>query len=145
MIPNDISTVVPPNKALTLEATDVAVNKESKISGCFTNNCQVTDLDDDDDVTIKNSKHGAKEDLIDMNLWNSALDSALEQKSSGFNAVATPSPVRKNEETVTPSPQSRAEYSGEEAEDEFSNAEDLPGNNNFLNVKNFLIYRVKRN
>jgi hypothetical protein len=99
---------------------------------CFSNNFQVTDLDDSDtDEAIKDDNRFAQNNLINMNSWNNTLDTVLEQKAVDFNSYSTPSPIHKldgaNEETITPSPQSRAEYSTEDAEDEFSNAEDLPG------------------
>lgn len=138
------------------EAESQAVREESRCSSSspvppyLSSNLQVTDLDEDSDTdrTLENSNHGAnsgnKAEPVDVDSWNSALETALEerkQQQASFEenfAVTTPrtttsnSPMRKideggNDETITPSPQSRAEYSAEDAEDEFSNAEDLPG------------------
>ena len=98
----------------------MAVNEDRAVPPCFSNNFQVTNLNE-----------GATSNILDVNSWNNALDSALEKKTENFNEFATPSPVHKiegtNEDGITPSPQSRAEYSAEDAEDEFSNADDLPG------------------
>ncbi|OXU24143.1 hypothetical protein TSAR_007773 [Trichomalopsis sarcophagae] len=131
------STITSNSKDVTGSQTVLAVSEGSNIaSSCFSNNFQVTDLDDDEEEkdeneTLKNNNHAVKAELIDVNSWNNALDTALEQKSADFNNFTTPSPIHKiestNEEAITPSPQSRAEYSAEDAEDEYSNAEDLPG------------------
>ncbi|XP_014213844.1 intracellular protein transport protein USO1-like isoform X2 [Copidosoma floridanum] len=103
---------------------------------CFSNNFQVTDLDDEetDTTTVVENLNYTKSGLMDVSSWNSALESALKRKATEFGSydATTPSPMRKieaasNEEAITPSPQSRAEYSTEDVEDEFSNAEDLPG------------------
>lgn len=131
------TTITSNSKDATGSQTVLAVSEGSSVApSCFSNNFQVTDLDDDEEEmeeneALKNNNHDVKADLIDVNSWNSVLDTALEQKSANFNNFTTPSPIHKvestNEEPVTPSPQSRAEYSAEDAEDEYSNAEDLPG------------------
>ena len=118
--------------------------EEENIPPHLTKNILVTDLDEESDgdqiVLSKENKNNS--DKVDVNSWNIALDTALEQKTADVNTYCvSASPVRKNEatndEAITPSPQSRAEYSAEDVEDEFSNAEDLPG---WLKLLNEIIY-----
>ncbi|KAJ8682704.1 hypothetical protein QAD02_018496 [Eretmocerus hayati] len=108
-----------------------AVKDERLESPYLSRNVQVTDLDEIEVVALKDNKHNVKNHLIDVNSWSSALEAALEHKGEDPSVYATPSPVHiiesSNDEKITPSPQSRAEYSAEDNEDELSNAEDLPG------------------
>ncbi|XP_058807838.1 uncharacterized protein LOC131673673 isoform X3 [Phymastichus coffea] len=95
---------------------------------------QVTDLDEDINDTRQtneiNKRADVENNLVDMNSWSNALEITLEKKTNTI-FTSTTSPISKleatNDDIITPSPQSRAEYSAEDAEDEYSNAEDLPG------------------
>ncbi|KAL7288681.1 hypothetical protein TKK_0017407 [Trichogramma kaykai] len=109
---------------------DITEPSEDDVPPHLAKNIQVTDLDEESDAeqTVVVNKPRVQEE---NNKWNEALTTALEQKTVAPSASITTTPTHKNEatneETITPSPQSRAEYSAGDVEDEFSNAEDLPG------------------
>ncbi|XP_011496834.1 PREDICTED: uncharacterized protein LOC105361376 [Ceratosolen solmsi marchali] len=121
------------SEKLVESRTSTATNEEFVTPACFSNNFQITDLDDDieTDEAIKEKNDFVQNNSFNANTWNDTMDPVLKQNTTSFNSYTIPSPIHKNDgvndEMITPSPQSRTEYSTEDAEDEFSNAEDLPG------------------